>query len=454
MVAVRRHLPEEPLDQRLVPGLEAQARARRLPEDHVGAVGVQDRPAAVGQVGGAGGRADARRGRRSERRGPAADPVTAGATRSAPAAAARSPPGRSRAVTARRRHHLAASQSGPMPASTASGGSISNAPAISRRPAISRLARASSAGPSNSSSSWIWRISCELSPACCSGVVAADHGDLHDVGRGALDDHVDREPLALLAQLPAPRAQLGHLAAAPEQRRDVAVLGALLDRLLDEPRHGREPGQVALDELVRFLLGDVQPVGHPPGREPVNDSVVDHLRLRTHSRVDLIRCHPKHTTGRSGVDIFAFSEDFLEHVLAGDVGQQPQLDLRVVGRDQQVPRLGDEAGADLPPERGPDRDVLEVGVVGGQPAGGGRGLVERGVDPPVAGDQLRAARRGRSGPAWSAPASARSSGSPGARGGSPGARGRRSSSRSCRGACARGRACRTGPPRAAGASRA
>ena len=115
-----------------------------------------------------------------------------------------------------------------------------------RRPPPSRGRRsrrtcsASSAGPSNSSSSWIWSTSRVRRPASLSAAVAAHHRDLHDVGGGPLDHHVDREPLALLAQLPAPRAQLRHLAAAAEQRRHVAVLGALLDRLLDEPRDRRE----------------------------------------------------------------------------------------------------------------------------------------------------------------------------------------------------------------------
>ena len=82
--------------------------------------------------------------------------------------------------------------------------------------------------------------------AARSARVAAHHRDLHDVGGRALDHHVDGEPLALLAQLPAAGAQLGHLAAAAEQGRDVAVLGPLLDRLLDEPRHRREAREVAL----------------------------------------------------------------------------------------------------------------------------------------------------------------------------------------------------------------
>ena len=35
--------------------------------------------------------------------------------------------------------------------------------------------------------------------------------------------------------------------------------------------------------------------------------------------------------------ILAAAEDLLEHVLAGDVGEHPQLDLGVVGGDEQVP---------------------------------------------------------------------------------------------------------------------
>ena len=60
--------------------------------------------------------------------------------------------------------HFASSQLRPLPTSTASGGSISYAFDISPR-AISCTASISSAGPSNSSSSWICRISRELRPA-------------------------------------------------------------------------------------------------------------------------------------------------------------------------------------------------------------------------------------------------------------------------------------------------
>jgi hypothetical protein len=158
-------------------------------------------------------------------------------------------------------------------------------------------------------------------------VVAADHRHLDDVRGGALDDAVDREPLAELARLPVARADLGHLAAAPEQRRDVAVLLGLRDRVLDEPRHGREALEVAVDELLRLLLRDPQPVREPVGGEAVDDPEVDHLGLRAHADGDVGVVDAEHGGGGLGVDVLPAPEDVLQHVLAGDMGEHAQLDL-------------------------------------------------------------------------------------------------------------------------------
>ena len=73
--------------------------------------------------------------------------------------------------------------------------------------------------------------------------------------------------------------------------------------------------------------------------------------------------------------------------VAGDVGHDAQLDLRVVGGHQRAPRRGDEGAPHAPALLGADRDVLQVGVGGGQPPGGGAGLVEGGVQAPGVGVQ-------------------------------------------------------------------
>ena len=64
----------------------------------------------------------------------------------------------------------------------------------------------------------------------------------------------------------------------------------------------------------------------------------------------------------------------------GDVGEQPQLDLRIVGRHQLVAGRGDEGAADLAAVLGAHRNVLQVRLGRRQPAGRGRGQRVGGVD--------------------------------------------------------------------------
>ena len=75
------------------------------------------------------------------------------------------------------------------------------------------------------------------------------------------------------------------------------------------------------------------------------------------------------------------------------MGEHPQLDLGVIGRHKPpAVDAGHERRPDLLPLGGTDRDVLEVGVARTQPAGGGDGLVEGGVDPAGAGINERRQR--------------------------------------------------------------
>ena len=71
-----------------------------------------------------------------------------------------------------------------------------------------------------------------------------------------------------------------------------------------------------------------------------------------------------------------------ERLVARQVREHAQLDLRVVGGDQHVPAVGDERAPDLPAELGANRNVLQVGIAAAQPAGRRDRLVEAGVHAP------------------------------------------------------------------------
>ena len=70
------------------------------------------------------------------------------------------------------------------------------------------------------------------------------------------------------------------------------------------------------------------------------------------------------------------------------MGEQPELDLAVIGADQHMPGGGAEGGTDAPAFLVADRNILQIRVDRGQPAGRGRGHREARMHPPGAGIDL------------------------------------------------------------------
>ena len=84
------------------------------------------------------------------------------------------------------------------------------------------------------------------------------------------------------------------------------------------------------------------------------------------------------------MEVVPGAERLLERRIVRQVGHDAQLDLAVVGGEQALVSVADhEALPDPPSLLGPDRDVLQVGVGGGEPAGGGDHLVVGRVDAAV-----------------------------------------------------------------------
>src|SRR6185503_12408284 len=98
--------------------------------------------------------------------------------------------------------------------------------------------------------------------------------------------------------------------------------------------------------------------------------------------IHLRQRYAKDLGGRGAVDVFALGEGAAQVLVAGEVRHDAQLYLRIVGGHDLRAARGDEAFADAPARRGADRDVLQVGLVRGEPAGHRGGLRVRGVHAP------------------------------------------------------------------------
>ena len=101
--------------------------------------------------------------------------------------------------------------------------------------------------------------------------------------------------------------------------------------------------------------------------------------------------HAEDLGGRDGVDVLAAEEGLPHDVVMGDVGQHAQLDLGIVGVEEDTAVARHEAAPDLGTQLLPHGDVLHVGIGGRQAARGRHHLVEGGVDAPVGADDLQKA---------------------------------------------------------------
>src|SRR2546427_6846347 len=106
----------------------------------------------------------------------------------------------------------------------------------------------------------------------------ARHRDFHDVRGRALDWHVDRHSLGRVAHGVHAARHVRDVAAASEERFDVALLDAEGLRLEDIPAHLAVSLEVLVDEPLRFLPRHLHAPGETEVAHAVDDPEVQHLR--------------------------------------------------------------------------------------------------------------------------------------------------------------------------------
>ena len=89
----------------------------------------------------------------------------------------------------------------------------------------------------------------------------------------------------------------------------------------------------------------------------------------------------EHFAGGPGVNVLVLSEGVDQHRVLRKMGQDPQLDLRIVRGEQLAALVGNEGRSNLGAKLRADGDVLQVGIAAGQPPGSGHRLVEGRMNP-------------------------------------------------------------------------
>ena len=102
--------------------------------------------------------------------------------------------------------------------------------------------------------------------------------------------------------------------------------------------------------------------------------------------------HAKDLRCGQSVDVVATAVGLDQKRVFGEVGEQAQFNLRVVGCQQHVPGFGDEGSTNLAAEFCTNGNVLQIWIGRREPSGSGSSLPESGMQSP----RGRAEQRGLS----------------------------------------------------------
>src|SRR5438128_2800832 len=186
-------------------------------------------------------------------------------------------------------------------------------------------------------------------PLLFQGAGDADHRDFDQVGRRSLKGGVGGRTFPERADVVVTILQLRDVAPPSKQCLDIPLLARLGHGAIEPGPDTGEAGEVLLDEPLRVILGDAELAGQGERPLAIDRSEVDRLGARAHFRRDLIVRHAEDDRRRLAVNVPALLEGCDERRVARQMGQESQLDLAIVGRDEHRSGSGVESpGSRLP----------------------------------------------------------------------------------------------------------
>ena len=218
------------------------------------------------------------------------------------------------------------------------------------------------------------------------GRLDAHHGELDNVGSRALNRHVERDAFGGGANRTVARFQIGQGAAATEEGFGATLLAGLFNELRHIPFDRGEVGEDRLNELLCLLARNAKAFGKAKGGDAIEDAKVDHFALGALLRCDLGEGHIEDGGRGLCVDVLTTLEGGNHRFVTTHGRHEAEFHLGVVGREQNPICIArHEGGTDALATFGANRDVLQVGIRGGEAARIGQRLMEGGVDTAING---------------------------------------------------------------------
>ena len=208
-----------------------------------------------------------------------------------------------------------------------------------------------------------------------------DHRDLDQVGGRPLNRGVDRHPLGELPDGRLGTADLRKIPPAAEKRRHESVPPGLIQHAVEILPDPLIFLKIAVDVSLGELLRDPKLPGEAERAHPVEDAEIDHLRLPPHVGIHHLGEDAEDVGRGPAVDVFAVGKCPSQRLVAGEVREDPELDLRIIGGEDLPAGRRDERLPDPFALEGPDRNVLQIRVAAGEASRRGHGLVVRRVNP-------------------------------------------------------------------------
>ncbi len=140
---------------------------------------------------------------------------------------------------------------------------------------------------------------------------------------------------------------------------------------------------MGVEDVRRLVGGNSQALAEAVGLHPVGQPVGHHLGLGPLGHRDRPRFGGEQPGRGRPVDVLPRCEGLDEAGVLGQVGDDPKLDLVVVGDEEPAPVGGEEGPADAASLVGADGNVVEVRTVRAETTRPRHRLVEAGVDAPV-----------------------------------------------------------------------